>query len=392
MMYVYPHSRSIALAIVLFCCARVCTAQPAFPLYTAGPHIVDSTERRVRLNAVNWYGAESADYVVGGLQTASLTSIVSHIKALGFNAVRLPWSNELYERNPVVPRHAVAANTNMKGERALTVLDRVISALSSAGIMVILDNHNSSAEWCCSETDGNTLWYNSRYPESSWIADWQGIVRRYAGNPWVIGADLRNEPRGPATWGGSASTDWHAAAQRGGNAVLGVNPKLLIFVEGVNFALDLSGVAGLPVRLDAPNHLVYEAHDYGYNYSALTGYGDYVSRISPRWGYLVSGNDPQPIWIGEFGTCNTATACVSGDRSSGMGAWFGFLTTYLRKESLDWSYWAVNGTQSTGRTYGAAETYGVFDTAWNASALPALTSQLQALMDAGRAPALGPAN
>jgi endoglucanase len=114
--------------------------------------------------------------------------------------------------------------------------------------------------------------------------------------------------------------------------------------------------------------------------------------MSPRWGYLVSGNDPQPIWIGEFGTCNTATACVSGDRSSGTGAWFGFLTTYLRKESLDWSYWAVNGTQSTGRTYGAAETYGVFDTAWNASALPALTSQLQALMDAGRAPALGPAN
>jgi len=377
-------SRSIALIVALACCTRLCAAQPTFPLRTAGSYIVDSHNQRVRLNAVNWYGAESPDYVVGGLQAASLQSIVNQIKSLGFNAVRLPWSNELYERNPVVPKHALDANTNMEVERALTALDQVIDALSNSGIMVILDNHNSSAEWCCSNTDGNTLWYNAQYPESRWIADWQGIVRRYAGNPWVIGADLRNEPRGSATWGGSASTDWHSAAQRGGNAVLSVNSNLLIFVEGVNFALDLSGVAGLPVRLNASNHVVYEAHDYGFNYSGLTGYDDYVSRINPRWGYLVSGDNPQPLWLGEFGTCNTAIACVSGDSSNDKGSWFGFLTTYVRNESLDWSYWAVNGTQSAGRKYGAPETYGVLNTAWNASALPALASQLQALMNTGR--------
>lgn len=384
MMYASRQCRSLAVAVSLLCCARLCAAQPTFPLYTAGPYLMDSHAQRVRLNAVNWYGAESADYVVGGLQAASLQSIVNQIKSLGFNAVRLPWSNELYERDPVVPKHALAANTNMEGEHALTVLDQVIGALSNSGIMIILDNHNSSAEWCCSNTDGNALWYNAQYPESSWIADWQGIVGRYARNPWVIGADLRNEPRGSATWGGGASTDWHAAAQRGGNAVLSVNSNLLVFVEGVNFALDLSGAASLPIRLTASNHLVYEAHDYGFDYSGLTGYSDYVNRIEPRWGYLVKGKSPQPVWLGEFGTCNTAITCVSGGSSNGRGAWFGFLTTYLRNESLDWSYWAVNGTQSTGRTYGAPETYGVLNTAWNASALSALTSQLQALMNTGR--------
>src|SRR5882724_13508476 len=84
------------LALVILTLGRgvsTAVAQPAFPLHTAGPYIVDSNGYRVRLNAFSWYGAESTDYVVGGLQIASLQNIVQGIKSLGFNAVRLPWSN-----------------------------------------------------------------------------------------------------------------------------------------------------------------------------------------------------------------------------------------------------------------------------------------------------------
>lgn len=354
------------------------TAQPAVPLHTSGRYIVDSNGARVHLNGVNWYGAESSDFVVAGLQVASLPSIVQQIKGMGFNVVRLPWSNQLYESNPVVGNYALAANPGLQGQNALTILDQVVAALTNAGIMVILDNHNSNAEWCCSTTDGNTLWYNSQYPQTSWIADWQGIVLRYQNNPMVIGADLRNEPRGSATWGGSANTDWHAAATSGGNAVLSANPNLLIFVEGINYALDLSGAANLPVQLNLPNRLVYEAHDYAFDYSNLSGYSDYVSRITPKWGYLVTGSNPQPLWVGEFGTCNTADTCVSSSNSSNNGYWFNLLTTYLQQYSIDWTYWAVNGTQSTGssRTYGATESYGILNSSWNGGALPSLTARL----------------
>jgi len=125
----------------------------------------------------------------------------------------------------------------------------------------------------------------------------------------------------------------------------------------VNYALDLSGVSSLPVQLNVANQVVYSAHDYGFDYSGLTGYSDYVNRITPNWGYLVSGSNPQPLWIGEFGTCNSATTCVSSTNSGDNGYWFGFLTTYMQQYGVDWSYWAINGTQSTGsgRTYGAAE-------------------------------------
>lgn len=371
----------LVVAVMALCCA---TSIASAQLHTAGQYIVDNDGNRVRINAANWYGAESTDFVVAGLQVAPLQSIVQQIKGLGFNAVRLPWSNELYETNPLVGSYALTANPAMQGENALTILDQVVSALTNAGIMVILDNHNSNAEWCCSNDDGNTLWYNSQYPETSWISDWEGMAQRYQNNPLVIGADLRNEPRGDVTWGENSATDWHAAAERGGNAVLSVNPSMLIFVEGINYATDLSSAATMPIQLNVANQLVYSAHDYGFNYTGLTTYTNYVDSITPRWGYLASGSNPQPLWIGEFGTCNTANSCVTSSNSSDNGLWFGFLTTYLQEYELDWSYWAINGTQSTGngRTYGAIEGYGVLNTSWNGSALPALSSQLATLIHA----------
>jgi endoglucanase len=147
-------------------------------------------------------------------------------------------------------RLLVAANPQFAGEDSQTIFGQVVQDLANAGLMVILDNHNSDAEWCCSSTDGNTLWYNSDYPQSAWLSDWESMTGRFASIPQVIGVDLRNEPRGTATWGGSdPSTDWQAAAELGGDAVQSADPNLLIFVEGVNYALDLSGVASLPVTL-----------------------------------------------------------------------------------------------------------------------------------------------
>lgn len=369
-------------ALAVWCGAISAPAQPAFPLHTAGQYIVDSNGSRIRLNAVNWYGAESTDFVVAGLELAPLQSIVQQIKSMGFNAVRLPWSNQLYESNPVVGSYALTANPSMEGENALTALDQVISTLTNAGIMVILDNHNSDAEWCCSNTDGNTLWYNTRYPETNWIADWQGMVQRYQNNPWVIGSDLRNEPRGDATWGGSAATDWHAAAERGGNAVLSTNPNLLIMVGGVGGGQDLSGAATLPVQLNMANRLVYSPHDYGFDYSGLSRFDDYIGSINPRWGYLATGSNPQPVWIGEFGTCDTLDTCVTSDNPSDLGYWFTFFSAFVQQYNLDWSYWAINGTQSTGngRTYGAAEGYGVLNPNWSGPALPSLSAQLGAMI------------
>jgi endoglucanase len=377
----------LASLAALFWPACASAVGPAFPLHTSGQYIVDSNGVRVHLNAFNWYGSESTDYVVEGLEAQPLNSIVATIKGLGFNAVRLLWSNQMVESNPAVGNYALNANSSLESEHALTIFDTVVNALTSAGIMVILDNHMSNAGWCCSTTDNNELWYNGSYPEANWIADWQTMAARYQSNPMVIGVDLRNEPRSPATWGGSATTDWHAAAERGGNAVLTVNPHLLIFVEGVNYAGDLSGVTSLPVQLNIANQLVYEAHDYGFWYSGINGYSGWYNAIEPKWGYLVNGGNPQPLWIGEFGTCNSADTCDSSGSNADLGFWFNAMTSFVRDYGVDWSYWAINGTTESGNGggFGTVEGYGVLNTSWSGSALPSLTARLQTMMASGSA-------
>jgi endoglucanase len=374
---------------------------PALPLQVSGRWIVDAKGKRFKLAAVNWYGAEEEDFVVAGLDKMPLATIAREIRTLGFNAVRLPWSNQMFESDPPIGASLLSANPSLKGKTALGVLDAVIDALAFEGIVVILDDHTSDANWCCSNTDGDGLWYTPKYPEASWIADWRAIVTRYASQPAVVGADLRNEPRSVcpcsnggctcqvATWGGSdPSVDWHAAAQRGGNAVLGANPKLLVFVEGVNYANDLTGVYSLPVALSVPNRLVYEAHDYAWDHNGLQSAAELHTTLGNWWGYILAQGKSYtaPVWVGEFGTCHSSPTCVSG--STGQGLWFSALGQYLTGADIDWSYWALNGTEArgAGRTYGSEETYGVLDVAWNAPALSNLTAALQALQMATQGP------
>ncbi len=355
----------------------------AFPLHTRGAAIVDSRGHRVKLDMVNWYGAESPSYVVGGLAYQPISKIIKRIVSMGFNGVRLPWSNQMWQSDPPVSATYLTANPQFKGERARTIFEQVVHDLAAAGLMVVLDDHTSNAEWCCSNGDGNTLWYNPGYPQSAWLADWRSVAAEFRNIPQVIGVDLRNEPRGAAAWGGPAGTDWQAAAVAGGDAVQRVDRQLLIFVEGVNNAGNLSGVAGLPVDLTVPDHVVYEAHDYGFWQSGATSYDAWVARVQPKWGYLAGR---YPLWIGEFGTCNTSAACVS-STGPGLGLWFGYLTRFLAYHDVNWSYWAVNGTQSPGlpgqgRTYGIRETYGVLNTAWTGPASPGLLSALRGIQPA----------
>jgi endoglucanase len=67
--------------------------------------------------------------------------------------------------------------------------------------------------------------------------------------------------------------------------------------------------------------------------------------------------------------------------ATGQGFWFSAFRTYLNEADIDWAYWALNGTQArgTGRTFGAAETYGILGVKWDAPASDALLSSLQAL-------------
>jgi endoglucanase len=324
---------------------------------------------------VNWYGFEEKEYVVGGLDHAQLATIVQEIVGLGVNSVRLPWANETLEKNPLIPGYAVRANPRFQGKRAMKVMDAIVHALADAHIMVILDNHVSRADWCCDERDGNGLWYNTEYPEAAWLRDWQTIVRRYKRQPWVVGADLRNELRNGAAWGGSdPKLDWRAAAERGGNAVLAVNPRLLIMVESPEYSTNFAGFDKLTVKLKVSDRLVYSPHAYNIDGHRFASYDELKQVYDAAAGFLLRVEPGVPLWVGEFGTCQSLDCGANSD-------WFVMYIRYMKENSLAWSYWPLNGTQSsgTGRKYDSVESYGLLSTAYKSIAAPTIVELLRTI-------------
>jgi endoglucanase len=126
-------------------------SMPTFrgPLRTQGRHIVDSDGQRFKLISINWYGGSDELFIPGGLDKVNRSLIAETIYRMGFNSVRLPYSDEMVVTNPEIPKHLVRANPDLKGLRALEVFEAVVSSLTEAGLAVIINNHITSAKWCC---------------------------------------------------------------------------------------------------------------------------------------------------------------------------------------------------------------------------------------------------
>jgi endoglucanase len=343
--------------------------------HTSGNQILDAAGNPVRIAGINWYGFETPDEVAHGLWAQDYHTIINDIKSLGYNTIRIPFSNQMVE-DPIVPQNLSfyngtgPINTDLKGLNSLQILDKIIAYAGQAGLKVILDDHRSEAG---ESAEANGLWYTSTYTSQDWVNDWVTLAKRYAGNPTVVGFDLRNEPHTPAgdsyaqgaTWGtGDPGTDVRLAYEQAGNAILAADPGALIFCEGVSenpdsaggfdstwWGGDLAEAGQFPVVLSSPGHVVYSAHDYGPSLFQQTWFGSSTTPASldavwnKFWGYLYA-QGTAPVWVGEFGTDNTA-ADISSTTPGSQGQWFSALVSYLTANQwLNWTYWALNGEDS----------------------------------------------
>lgn len=327
-------------------------------LHTQGNQILDATGKPVKIAGVNWFGFESPNYAPHGLWARGYKDMMNQMVQLGFNTIRLPFSDQLFDPGSVPNGIDFSKNPDLKGLTGLQIMDKIVDYAGQIGLRIILDHHRSDAG---AGTEGSGLWYTSAYPQSRWIADWTMLAARYAGNPTVIGADLHNEPHGPATWGsGDPATDWRLAAEAAGNAILAKNPNWLLFVEGVEngpsgstwWGGNLSNAGKYPVVFNVPNRLVYSPHDYPASVFPQTWFSDptYPNNLpavwNKNWGYLFQQNIA-PVWVGEFGTKLQTTS----DKQ-----WLSSLVKYLGGDfnldnksdltpgelGISWTYWAWN--------------------------------------------------
>jgi endoglucanase len=310
--------------------------------HTCGSRILDANGKPARITGVSWFGMETGTYAPHGLWTRNWHAMLDQIAALGFNTVRLPFSNEALAPGRMPQGINYDVNPDLAGKTSLELMDMLIQGAADRGLKVILDRHRPTS------AGQSELWYTDAVPEDRWLADWVMLAKRYAAQPALLGVDLHNEPRGPATWGtGDAATDWRLAATRAGNAILAVNPHVLIFVQGVERSGDdwywwggnFLDARSSPVQLDVPGRLVYSPHDYGpgvyaQSWFSAPDFPDNMAAIwDAHWGYLAN-EQSAPVVLGEFGGRSV------GDDAEGV--WQHALMDYADQHGIGWLNWSFN--------------------------------------------------
>jgi endoglucanase len=335
-------------------------------LHAQGATIYDESGGVVRLKGVNWAGMETDARVPDGLHRRKLDSLLAQVAGLGFNLIRIPYSNASLARSshPVTPVSdagigisPIAANPDLEGMSSLEILDRIVERAAAHGLWIMLDRFRFDADrsiigkWYSGEQPDDPT---GGYPESKWIADWTMLAERYATHHNVIGFDLHEEPHNVGWADGGPGTDWRAAAEKAGNQILTVNPKLLIVIEGVekvnNFSYWSGGNLGVafvsPVHLTPASQLVYSIHDYG---RSVVDQSWFSSPMYPRnlrplwdavWGYLVV-NQYFPVFVGSFGDQGVAAAVRPDVVASDM-QWRDTFVPYMDGLQVGYAFWSLN--------------------------------------------------
>lgn len=331
---------------------------PLLRLSTQGNQIVDSDGNPVRLRSVNWFGAESSNFIPHGIWSRKWTDILQQIKTFGFNCVRLPFSDSILNDANKPNGIDTAQNPDLVGLTPLQIMDKIIAYGASIGLRFVLDQHRTAAGtgtdgWPPASGDGG-------YTTTMWQTTWIALANRYGNTPAVCGFDPHNEPYQP-TW-----SRWAGMVETLANAVHTVAPDWLVFCEGVGsynndsywWGGQLAGVKDRPVVLNQPHKLVYSPHEYGQSVAAGQPWLAYDGQTPPTnwpnnlpakwdsvWGFIPKQNIA-PIWIGEFGGhfgYNGSGVDHSTPNRDTERQWLSQLISYLNTNGAQhFSFWAYN--------------------------------------------------
>lgn len=352
------HSASALLLLALSLLVTACgggggsdedlAAPDARGYYTEAGQVHDASGAAVQLRGINLFGFNSAILIPQYLDKMSWKAQLQQLKALGFNAVRLPYVPEtLYSplRIGVDLDTYVdpALNGDLIGKTPLQFLDLWMAEAERLGLYVVLDFHSVSKGrldpvWHIEDpalyaAGGSAPTYNFQpYTSADWVRDLVFVAARYAGNTHLVGIDLYNEPHDQVRWGPVAGSayqpdyDWKLAAETAAAAVLAANPRLLVFVQGIYVNNDGIEDSSLPINygenlqpqsyrpLDiAADKLVLFPHTYGPD--ALEGtskssFDDarFPANLARDWDTLFGKFQPVPpivlghtVMVGEFG-------------------------------------------------------------------------------------------
>ncbi|KAI0401941.1 glycoside hydrolase superfamily [Xylaria palmicola] len=352
---------------------------PNGPLVTSGRWITDASGAKITYAGVNWPGSLET-MIPEGLQYQSIETIVSKIKSLGMNAIRLTYATEMIDQyyengeQDVTMQRAfadalgeeagmgvydkVVANNPSFGPETtrLQVYDAIAAECAKQEIYVHLDNHVSKAGWCCSPLDGNSWWNDTYFGVANWTRGLSFMAEHGKTWPNLMSMSLRNELRIPLTSQQVATSynweEWYKYVRQGADAIHASNPDVLIFLSGLDSDKNLTTIVrGAALE---PGTATFDRGDFeGYGDDKLVlelHVYDNIYRTPPSDCAEITGNlfdagfqtlnssaaNQFPLVVTEFGFPQNAAA--------GSDAYASCLLDYFPSQNAGWMIWQLGGS------------------------------------------------
>ncbi|MCX7062343.1 MAG: cellulase family glycosylhydrolase [Gammaproteobacteria bacterium] len=345
--------------------------------FTQGGKLYDPSGQELQVRGISHYGFNADILQPQFLWAMGWKEQIAQIKALGFNAVRLPFvPDTLYVSTPVDQLSYVdpGRNPDLLGKTPLQVLDLWMAEADRQDLYVMLDFHSVSKQrqyptWFLSNPADYGLMYNKRaYSADDWRRDLAFVASRYAKLSHFFAIDVYNEPNGVVRWstGDANAADpvnfWKPAVESAATAVLAANPNLLIFVQGITGNYDGIENSSVPVNwgenfqpqawqpLNIPQaKLVLSPHTYGPDVYVKSSFAaaNFPNNLKADWETLFGQFAAvHPVVIGEWGG-----RYGQGGVGAADVAWQNALVDYLQGKGIRSSfYWCY--TPNSGDTGG----------------------------------------
>ncbi len=301
--------------------------------WVEGDRIYDGDEV-IALRGISWFGFDTIDHALHGLWTGQTTAdVLDRVETLGFNALRIPVSPEALRSDTSLP--AWPGVEDMTTSREL--LEHLLEEAAHRDLYVLLDHHT------CSSSAGHLAESPlscSGYDEAAWLADLEDLAQLSVDYNNVVGIDLFNEPYG-LSW-----SEWRAMAEDASARVLTINPRTLVFVQGVGegssygSANPFWGENLYEAVTDAPDiptaRLVYSPHTYGPSVYEQDYFSDgrFPANMPAIWdehfGHLAASH---PVVPGEFGGRNTGRDAIWQEA---------FVDYMIASDMQSFFYWSLN--------------------------------------------------
>lgn len=363
-------------------------------LHAKGSRLYDKNGNEVWLTGANWFGLNCNEAVPHYLWQADIDATLSEIADRGINVIRFPISTELilsWMNGTPNPVSSLTANTDPNYyinpdfceadgktlKNAMEIFDIIIQKCKKYGLKAFVDIHSPHTD---NSGHNYNLWYGKETTDGTMVTTkiWQDtlvwLADKYKNDDTLLAFDLKNEPHGKgqegtlaAKWDGSTDeNNWAYAATNCADAILDVNPNVLILIEGVEQSMSGAQAGdywGMPDRRDnspyigawwggnfrgareypiKPKHgtsqIVYSPHDYGPSVYAQTWFDkDFTEQTLlddywyDTWAYI-NKEDIAPELIGEWG------GFIEGDNLK----WMLLLRDYMIKNHINHTFWCLN--------------------------------------------------